>query len=64
MSWKYEDIVNLDRPPMGLHQRMSLEARAMQFGSFAALSGHDRAIADTATANAEDFEEVFYELEE
>lgn len=63
MSWKYEDIVNLERPSMGLRPRMSLEARAMQFGAFEALSGHSEAIDNTAAANSEDFEEVPFELE-
>lgn len=48
MSWKYEDIVNLDRPSMGLRPRMSLESRAIQFGSFSALNGHSQAIQDAS----------------
>lgn len=44
----YDDIINLGRPRSGNHRPMSLEARAAQFAPFAALSGHEDAIAETA----------------
>lgn len=45
----YSDIINLPHPePPQRHQRMSMMARAAQFAPFAALTGHDDAIAETA----------------
>lgn len=45
---KYDDIINLERPASKKHPRMSMHNRAAQFSPFAALSGHDSAIAETA----------------
>lgn len=47
-NFPYEDIVNLPHPESKRHPRMSMEARAAQFAPFAALSGHDEAMAETA----------------
>lgn len=44
----YEDIVNLPHPESKRHPRMSMANRAAQFAPFAALTGHDEAIAETA----------------
>lgn len=44
----YEDIVNLPHPQSGRHPQMPLESRAAQFAPFAALIGHNDAIAETA----------------
>lgn len=47
MSEKYDDIMGLPHPEPVNHQRMSMMARAAQFAPFAALTGHDAAIAET-----------------
>ncbi len=44
----YEDIVNLPHPQSGRHPQMPMESRAAQFAPFAALTGHNDAIAETA----------------
>lgn len=45
---KYDDIVNLPHPTSSKHPRMSLYDRAAQFSPFAALTGHDEAVKETA----------------
>lgn len=45
---KYEDIINLHNPVSKKHPRMSLYDRAAQFSPFAALTGHNAAIIETA----------------
>lgn len=44
----YNDIINLPHPISKKHKRMSKENRAAQFAPFAALSGYDDAIKETA----------------
>ena len=44
----YEDILHLPHPVSRSHLRMSLYDRAAQFSPFAALTGHDQAIKETA----------------
>ncbi len=44
-SGKYDDIINLDRPPSG-YPKMSRKKRAAQFAPFAALSSHGEMIAE------------------
>lgn len=44
----YDDIIDLPHPEPANHRRMSMMARAAQFAPFAALTGHDAAIAETA----------------
>ena len=44
----YEDIINLPHHVSDKHPRMPLIDRAAQFSSFAALTGHDDAIEETA----------------
>ncbi len=44
----YDDIINLPHHTSDKRQRMSREMRAAQFSPFAALTGHDEAIEETA----------------
>lgn len=44
----YDDIIHLPHPVSTKHPPMSLEDRAAQFAPFAALTGHDAAIKETA----------------
>ncbi len=45
---KYDDIINLPHPTSQNHPRMPLADRAAQFAPFAALTGHEAAIKETA----------------
>ena len=45
---KYQSIINLEHPTSSKHPRMSRLQRAAQFAPFAALTGHDAAIQETA----------------
>lgn len=45
---QYADIIHLPRPVSHTHPPMSMEDRAAQFSPFAALTGHDAAIAEAA----------------
>lgn len=45
---KYDDIINLPHHISKKHPQMSLEARAAQFAPFAALTGYDNAVKETA----------------
>ena len=45
---KYDDIINLPHPTSARHPRMPLKDRAAQFAPFAALTGHEAAIKETA----------------
>lgn len=49
----YEDIINLSHWEPQYHRRMAVENRAAQFAPFAALTGHDAAIKETARRNDE-----------
>lgn len=53
---KYEDIINIDHHVSTRHPSMSREARAAQFAPFAALTGYDRAIKETARLTDEKIE--------
>lgn len=53
---KYDDIINLPNPTSKNHPRMSLYDRAAQFSPFAALTGHDDAIRETARLTDERME--------
>jgi len=44
----YDDILHLSRPVSQRHAPMSMIDRAAQFSPFAALTGHDAAIEETA----------------
>ena len=48
MSGKYDDIINLPHPTSKRFSRMPLEERAAQFSPFAALTGYDAVIRETA----------------
>lgn len=45
---RYDDIINLPYPRASKHKPMPMENRAAQFAPFAALTGYDKAIAETA----------------
>lgn len=47
-SGKYDDIINLPHHVSTKHPKMSLENRAAQFSPFAALTGYEDAIKETA----------------
>ncbi len=44
----YDDIIHLSRPESAAHPPMPRAARAAQFSAFAALTGYDAAIRETA----------------
>ncbi len=48
MSGRYDDILDLPRPVSRTRAPMAREARAAQFAPFAALTGYESVIADTA----------------
>ena len=48
MTDDYSDIINLPRPVSKTRMPMSLRDRAAQFAPFAALTGYDEAIGETA----------------
>ena len=45
---KYDDIINLPHHVSATHLPMPMEKRAAQFAPFAALTGHEEAIKETA----------------
>ena len=49
----YEDIINLERPISKKHMPMPIENRAAQFMPFAALTGYDDAVVETARYTSE-----------
>ena len=55
-SGKYDDIINLPHHVSKKHPRMSKEARAAQFAPFAALTGYDDVIKETARLTSERIE--------
>ena len=44
----YDDIINLPHHISNTHPRLSIEQRAAQFAPFAALTGYDEQIKETA----------------
>ena len=44
----YSDIIGLEHPTSRKHPRMAAEMRAAQFAPFAALTGYEEAIEETA----------------
>ena len=52
---KYDDIIDLPHPVSRKHAHLSREQRAAQFAPFAALTGLDRAMEDTAERHEEQF---------
>ena len=53
MSGKYDDIINMEHPTSLKHPRMSRIDRAAQFSPFAALSGYEDAVEETARVTDE-----------
>jgi hypothetical protein len=60
----YEDIINLPHHVSDRHPQMSLQDRAAQFAPFAALTGYDQAIRDTAEKTREQVEAEIEHCEE
>lgn len=56
MTDNYEDIINLPHPTSKKFPRMPMEERAAQFSPFAALTGYDALIRETARENVSLFE--------
>lgn len=56
MSNKYEDIINLPHHVSNKHPKMTLKSRAAQFAPFAALTGYDDEIKETARLTNERIE--------
>jgi len=56
MKTRYDDIIHLPHPTSLRHPRMSLQNRAAQFAPFAALTGYDAAIQETARLTEEKIE--------
>ena len=52
----YDDIIDLPHYEPKHHPRMPLSARAAQFAPFAALTGYDDAIRQTAKDNESNYE--------
>ena len=53
---KYKDMLYMERPVSKRHTPMSLENRAAQFAPFAALTGYDEAVEETARLTTEKIE--------
>ena len=53
MSGKYDDIINMKHPTSLKHPRMPRSDRAAQFSPFAALSGYEDAVEETARVTDE-----------
>ena len=53
---RYDDIINLPHHVSKEHPQMSMYMRAAQFAPFAALTGHDSAIRETARKQQENVE--------
>jgi len=68
MSGKYDDILNLPHPVSAVHPQMPLSGRAAQFSPFAALTGYEEAVQETARLTesrpelAEDRKEALNEI--
>ncbi len=60
---RYNDIINLPHHVSETRTPMSMENRAAQFAPFAALTGHDAAIAETARLTSEKPELSFEKLD-
>lgn len=56
MTGKYDDIIHLTRPVSATHPRMAAIDRAAQFSPFAALTGYESAIKETARLTDERIE--------
>lgn len=60
MTDKYDDIINLPHPTSKKFPRMPLQERAAQFSPFAALTGFDSIIRETAHIVASSYEPEIY----
>ena len=60
---KYDDIINLSHPVSSRHLQMPMMNRAAQFSPFAALTGYDDAVRETARLTNEKIEIDEYEKE-
>lgn len=58
MTDNYDDIIHLPHHVSVRHPQMSASQRAAQFAPFAALTGHGRAIEETAKKNEESYIDV------
>ena len=56
MNNKYDDIINLPHYVSNKHPQMTLDARAAQFAPFAALTGYEDAVEETARLTNERIE--------
>ena len=56
MTHDYDDIINLPHHVSKRHPQMSMWNRAAQFAPFAALTGYEDAIKDTAQENESSYE--------
>lgn len=56
MNNGYDDIINLPHHISNIHPQMSLEARAAQFAPFAALTGYEEEVKETARLTNERIE--------
>lgn len=61
---KYDDIINLQYKKSTSRKQMSISDRAAQFAPFAALTGHDEAIQETARLTNRKIYLDEYEIEE
>lgn len=61
---KYDDIINLSHHVSSRHPQMPMMNRAAQFSPFAALTGYDDAVRETARLTNEKIELDEYEKEE
>ncbi len=61
---RYDDIINLPHHVSPTRQRMSMLDRAAQFAPFAALTGYEAAVGETARLTAERRELDAQEAEE
>lgn len=55
---KYDDIINLEHHVSKKHPHMDIRNRAAQFAPFAALTGHEEAIDDTAKSHLDELERL------
>ena len=54
MNTPYDDIIHLEHPTSRKHPRMSRQDRAAQFAPFAALTGYEEMVSETAEENDRD----------
>ncbi|MBQ4545886.1 MAG: YolD-like family protein [Oscillospiraceae bacterium] len=61
---RYDDVINRQHPTSKKHPRMSRMNRAAQFAPFAALTGYEESIEETARLTDRRIELSEYEMEE